>query len=200
MSFAERFQLLELLREGEVETFRALDQTTGRAVEVHLSGSAESLAKLEPVIDHGSYEGKLYVVTSPSGLESAGAWRIQAARKAPPGEFTQMFELLQVPEPVATPSAKAVHAPAAPQPGEFTRAFKRPVTAPLLAPENSLEADAQGEFTRMFQKPVPAASTPASQGTGSETRAPSRVPVGLIVTAIAIISAIAVFVLVRTLY
>ena len=111
-----------------------------------------------------------------------------------------MFELRQAPEPVGAPAARAVETPVASEPGEFTRVFKKPAAAPASAPAGSATPGEQGEFTRMFQQPVPTPPMPASQEIASGTAAPSRVPVGLIVTAILIISAIAVFVLVRTLY
>ena len=207
VSFADRFEMLELLRdEGEVRTFRARERATGGSVEAHFSASPELLARLESrgVIDRGSHEGKLYMVTSSLSLDSVGAWRIQpqaqTQEKAPPGDFTRMFELHQAPEPVAPPLSKVVQAPAASQPGEFTRAFKKPETAPAAAaPVGPATPGEEGEFTRMFQKPVPAPPNPAFQEIAART-APSRVPVGLIVTAILIVSAIAVFVLVRTLY
>jgi hypothetical protein len=199
VSFPERFDRLELLRdEGEVQTFRARERATGRAVEAHFSTSPELLAKLDSpnVMDRGSHDGKLYVVTTSQGLDSVGAWRIKPSietqqkaetePKAPPGDFTRMFELHQAPEPLAAPAARAVESPAVSQPGEFTRAFEKPAAAPVGSP-------------------VPAASIPASPAHASEGLAPviaqkRRVPVGLIVSAILIISAIAVFVLVRTLY
>jgi hypothetical protein len=205
VSFSDRFELLELLRDGEVRTFRARERATGRDVEAHFSASPELLAKLESpgVMDRGSHEGKLYIVTTPQSLDSVGAWRItphtQPQEKAPPGDFTRMFELHQAPEPVAAPAARAQETPAS-QPGEFTRAFKKPAAAPASAePVDPAAPGELGEFTRMFQKPVPAPPVPASQGIAPGT-APSRVRLGLIVTAILIISAIAVFVLVRTLY
>jgi hypothetical protein len=207
VSFSDRFELFELVRDEEVQTFRARERATGRAVEAHLSASPELLAKLESpsVIDRGSHEGKLYIVTTPQGLDSVGAWRIkphvQPQEKAPPGDFTRMFELHQAPEPVAAPAAKIVQAPAASQPGEFTRAFKKPETARASAePVGPAVPGEQGEFTRMFQKPVPTPPMPASQVTASANKPTGRISVGLIVTAILIISAIAVFVLVRTLY
>jgi hypothetical protein len=207
VSFADRFELFELLRdEGEVQTYRARERATGRAVEARFSASSELLAKLESpnVIERGSHEGKLYIVTSPQSLDAVGAWRIKPLvppqEKAPPGDFTRMFELRQAPDPVPAPSARVVQVPAASQPGEFTRAFKKPETAPASAPAASAMPGEQGEFTRMFQKPVPAPPIPASQEIASGKAAPTRVRAGLIVTAILIISAIGVFVLVRTLY
>lgn len=196
MSFADRFELFELLREGEVQTFRARERATGRDVEIHLSASPELLAKLESVIDRGSHDGKVYVVTTAASLDAVGAWRVKPPEKAPPGDFTRMFELRQAPEPVAAPAARAVQTPAASQPGEFTQVFKKPVAGSPAAPSGSSTPGQPGEFTRMFQQPVPAPPVPASQTIASSR----RIPVGWIVIAIVIISAIAVFVLLRTLY
>jgi len=208
VSFPDRFELLELLREGEFQTYRARERATGRAVEAHFSASPQVFAQLESpkVIDRGSHEGKLYIVTTPQSLDSVGAWRIQPQgppqEKAPPGDFTRMFELHQAPEPVAAPAARVVQVPVAPsQPGEFTRAFKKPETASASAePLGAATPGEQGEFTRMFQTPVPVPSIPASQELAPAIGPKGRVPLGLIVTVILIICAIAVFVLMRTLY
>jgi hypothetical protein len=224
VSFAERFELLELLREDgpqgeQVQTFRARERVSGRVMEAHFSEFPEGLAKLESVIDRGSLEGKLYVVTAPQGLDSAGAWRvtpppavpsIQPAPAAPqqpaaePGDFTRMFQLRQAPEPVAAPSAKpqTIVTHASSEPGEFTRAFQRPERTPSAAPTGSSEPGQPGDFTRMFQKPVPAPpAQPAPEAVeGSVSAAPTRIRVAVIVIAILIVAAIGVFVLVRTLY
>jgi hypothetical protein len=206
VSFADRFELLELIRQGEVQTFRARERATGRAVEAHLSASPELLAKLESpsAIDRGSHEGKLYVVTTPLTLDSVGAWRIkphiETPQKALPGDFTRMFELHQAPEPLG-PSPKGVQAPAPSQPGEFTRVFKKPEAAPAAAESVGPAAPGEpGEFTRMFQKHVPAPPMPVSQGIAPASPPNGRVSVGLILTAILIIFAIAVVVWMRTLY
>ncbi|MBZ5633990.1 MAG: hypothetical protein LAO55_12780 [Acidobacteriia bacterium] len=252
MSFPDRFELLELLHEGEVQTFRARERVTGLALEAHLFASPELLAQLdhlsEPqrslVIDRGSHEGKLYAVTMPlpagfrawlaaeplpggqAPLDSAGAWRIRPSGQpapapsepaAAPGDFTRMFQLRQAPEPVAAPALKAAPSPAASfQPGEFTQAFprvfERPAPAPSAAPTSSPAPGQPGEFTRMFQKPAaPPATTPAAtppaaltaetpipETSGSAT--PARRRARFIVIAVVLLSAIAVFVLVRTLY
>jgi len=215
VSFPDRFELLELLREDmlqeeQVQTFRARERATGRAVEAHLSASPELLAKLESlgVIDQGSYEGKFYVVTTPPDLDSAGAWRIKPhikPQEKEPGDFTRMFELRQAPEPVAAHASKPVEPVAAPasDPGQFTRAFQKPA-APLAAPAASPAPGHPGEFTRMFQKPVPPAvppvPEPAAQPTASGSSAQARIPPAVIVIGIVLLSAIAVFVLMRTLY
>ena len=212
MSLSDRFELLEFLRGDEVQTFRAREHASGRAVEAHLSTSPDLLAKLESVstvIDRGSHEGKFYIVTTPLGLDSAGAWRITpSVQPAPvqpapvpdaaPGDFTRMFQLHQAPEPVASPASKIaapVPAPAS-QPGEFTRAFQRPERAPSpVAAADSAAPGQPGEFTRMFQKPAPAVVQDVPKDAPEKS-----VPKAVIVIAIVIFSLIAVFVLVRTLY
>jgi hypothetical protein len=210
VSFSDRFELLDLLRDGEVQTFRARERATGRAYEVHFASSLELLSGADAVVDRGSHEGKLYVVTAEQApLDAAGAWRIKpAAPPAPsapaepaaaPGDFTRMFQLRQAPEPVAAPVLKPAPAPAASQPGEFTRAFQRPIAAPSVAPASAPSPGQPGEFTRMFQQPVPAT---APESSVPEPPAPTSQSKGrrLIVIAIAILSAIAVFILVKRLY
>jgi len=211
VSLPDRFELLEFLRGDGVQTFRARERASGRAVEAHLSMSPDLLARLESVntvIDRGSHEGKLYVVTTPLGLDSAGAWRVTPSpREAPsqpapvpaaaPGDFTRMFQLRQAPEPVASPASKTaapVPAPAS-QPGEFTRAFNRPERPPSVVSADSAAPGQPGEFTRMFQKPAP----PVVQVVPKD--APEKsFPKAVIVIAVVILLSIAVFVFVRTLY
>ena len=47
VSFSDRFDLLDLLRDGDIQTFRARERATGRDVEVHLSASPQLLAAYE---------------------------------------------------------------------------------------------------------------------------------------------------------
>jgi len=203
VSFSDRFELLDLVRDGEVQTFRARERGTGRDVEVHLSASPDLLAKIASVIDRGTHEGRLYAVTTALDLESGGAWRInKPAEKAAPGDFTRMFELRQAPEAIATPAVKAVQTPAAATPaGEFTRVFQKPVSAPVAKPAGSTIPGGQGEFTRMFQQPVPTPPTPASQVLAPTSAPKSPIALGLIiVAAVVVIAAIAVYAFVRRLY
>jgi hypothetical protein len=193
VNFPDRFELLDLLRDGDVQTFRARERATGRTCEAHFATAPELLDGLGGVMDRGSHGGKSYVVTAePIPLDSAGAWRIkpqEAAAQPAPGDFTRMFQLRQAPEPVAVPVSKPAPAPGkTAQPGEFTRAFQRPSAAPA-APTDASGPGQPGEFTRMFRKPVPEAPVAASH---SRSR--------LLVIVIVVLSAMAVFVLVRTLY
>ena len=211
VSFPDRFELLDVIREGEVQTLRARERATGRIVEAHFASSANLLSGMQ-AIDQGSHEGKFYAVTAlaaqPAPLDTAGAWRIKpqdaAAQPVPgselgsalgsePGDFTRMFQLRQAPEPVAAPVSKPVPVgAAASQPGQFTRAFQRPAVAPSAAPVADAVPGQPGEFTRMFQQPaapVPETHVQASQPRGA-----------WLVIAIAVFLAIAVFILMRTLY
>jgi hypothetical protein len=174
VSFLDRFELLDLVREDGVQTFRARERATGRAVEVHFAPFADALSGLDGM-DRGIHDGQHYVVTtSAAPLDSAGAWRIkppeQLAQPAPPaapqpvaepaagpGDFTRMFQLRQAPEPLVEPVAKPVQASQAAQPGEFTRAFQKPVSAVSAASSTASgnpQAGQPGEFTRMFQTPA----------------------------------------------
>ena len=221
VSFPDRFELFELLREGPVQTFRARERSTGRLLEAHFSALPELLADLDSsnAIDRGSHSGKSYVVTaSPAGtapLDSAGAWRLRpSAPPAPqepmaepasgtaPGDFTRMFQLRQAPEPVADAAPKPSPAPVAlSQPGEFTRAFQKPATAPSATAVGSSEPGQPGEFTRMFQQPAAPAVSRIPDNPVPASPAPASQPRGvLIVIAIAVLSAIVVFVLLRRLY
>jgi len=197
VNFPDRFELLDLLRDGDVQTYRACERATGRICEAHFAASPELLDGLRGAMDRGSHEGKFYaVIAEPTALDSAGAWRIkpqEPAGQPAPGDFTRMFQLRQAPEPVAVPVSKPVPAPSASaQPGEFTRAFQRPASAPPV-PTDAPEPGQPGEFTRMFQKPVPEPAAAASQPM-------SRRRVGLTVSAAVVLLAIVVFILVRTLY
>ena len=180
------------------------------------------------VLDRGSHEGKTYVVTTPlaggfmewlhaepQDLASAGAWRIQPTAPtepppasppastpgAVPGDFTRMFQLRQAPEPVAATEPKPEPDLASPsQPGEFTRAFQKPIVAPPEPAAGSALAGQPGEFTRMFQPPVPAPASPASQTGEAESGRRGRISPRYVVIAVALLLAIAVFVAMRTLY
>lgn len=179
----------------------------------------------DDVLEQGDDQGKRDVVPTPvAPLDSAGAWRIKAAPtpvpapqaqptpKSEPGDFTRMFELRQAPEPAPLPPPKPVQAAPASQPGEFTRAFQRPAATPVAAPAAVPAAGKAGDFTRMFQTPAPAAENavpkgvpqpPVAMSHSSEPgiedppAAPARNRKVLLMAAILLLCAVAVFVLVR---
>lgn len=242
VSFADRFELLDPMRDDlshqdQVQTFRARERATGRVLEAHLLVSSPDLleglehlseSQRNSLIDRGSHDGKIYVVTTPlaggfrawltaapASLDSAGAWRIRLASQpeppaspepGSPGDFTRMFQLRQAPEPVSVPVSKPLPAPArASQPGAFTRVFERPAMASSATPTGDSPAGQPGEFTRLFQKPAP--PVPVEQELLAPDRSvpvppvPASQPRGILIAiAIVILFAIAVFVLMRTLY
>jgi hypothetical protein len=204
VSFSDRFELLEPLREDDGQTFRARERATGRIVEVHfIAPESNQPPQQNDVIEQGDHDGKRYVVTVP--LDSAGAWRIKTIPppSQEPGDFTRMFQLRQAPEAVPLAVSKPAAPAQASQPGEFTRAFQRPAAAPLAAPEGISVPGQAGDFTRMFQKPesVPQPPVAGSQSIEPEMEAPPAARVRIynvyVVGAIVLLCAIAVFVLVR---
>lgn len=179
MSFPDRFEILEPLREDDEQTFRARERATGRIVEVRFLSPGLSQPPPGDVIEQGDHNGKPYVVTplaapEAAPLDSAGAWRIRQATTPPasspkpsapstaePGDFTRMFQLRQAPEPAPLPASKPAQPEPAVQPGEFTRAFQRPA-APVAMPEGVSAPGQAGDFTRMFQTPASAPGASAA--------------------------------------
>ena len=88
VSFLDRFEMLDLLRDGEVQSFRVRERATGRDFEAQFASSADLLPTVDTVIDRGSHEGKVYVVASApaqaAALDSAGAWRIKPSAQPAP--------------------------------------------------------------------------------------------------------------------
>lgn len=211
MSLPDRFEILEPLREGDVQAFRARERATGRIVEVHFLPPDQPSARND-VIEQGDHEGKRYVITAQAAsapLDSAGAWRIKTVPaqsftpSQEPGDFTRMFELHQAPELTSLPVSKPVEAAPAStsEPGEFTRAFQRPAPALSGVSHGTSPLGEAGDFTRMFHKPVPQppaiGSHPSEPGIESRPAAPNRFPTVFIVGAVVLLCAIAVLVLVR---
>src|SRR5688572_33451065 len=78
MSFYERFELLDLSRDGSIKTFAARQRATGREVSIHLltggrtvhSGLLEKISRMSEdaradIIEAGEHEGTPYFVTAP---------------------------------------------------------------------------------------------------------------------------------------
>src|SRR5437016_7001058 len=79
VGFYDRFELLELVRDDGVKTFKAREVATGRAVEAHLFVnpyaplSIALLARIDHlpppdsdrILDRGRHEGTPYIVTEP---------------------------------------------------------------------------------------------------------------------------------------
>jgi hypothetical protein len=105
VTFYEQFELLDLLRDDGVKTFRARELATGRFVEVHVFANSQAplsralyskvgkLADLadqgdggqEPtIVTRGDYEGTPYVVTLPlDGFKSLHEWVFAMSHRVP---------------------------------------------------------------------------------------------------------------------
>jgi hypothetical protein len=176
MSFFDKYELVRLLREGEVKTFRALERSTGRQVLFHmLTGETQGrlldrVRRLEgrpQLIEIGEFANAPYVVTEyAEGITSLEEWLEQ---QPPPADIVE-------------PASES--APAAPfqsnlsEPGEFTRLFGsargmegaegKPVEPEPLIRDTK---DEPGEFTRLFLGAEPSPVRPSPPPAPLETPA-----------------------------
>jgi len=129
MSFYDRYELLEQVRDGAVKTFAALQKTTGLSVAVHLfAGGKQAHPQVFEVLDRapdelraeildsGEHEGTPFVVTRPwSKHESFTEWVLSARRESrAPDSFVR-------PGSWRVPTAEFGKKSA---PGEFTKMFQ----------------------------------------------------------------------------
>lgn len=153
----DRFELLELRREGSVQTYHAREVSTARPVQVHLftggsMGESAELLSLIPqlpeserrrVLDRGESQGLPYIVTDRlAGYVDFREWVTANSRPSatpsPAREPTvdeQFFELFDSAPPAF--SSPAVSAAAAPAPA-LTMAAPQPVSRPFVRDEPSL--------------------------------------------------------------
>jgi hypothetical protein len=157
VSFYDRFELLELVRDDGVKTFRARVLATGRAVEAHLFVhphaplSVALLSKLEKldesqvkrIIERGKHEGTPWVVTEP--ITDFGSFREWLSYR--PSDLKPTAP----PPPRPAPPAKAGPPPLPPPP---------PVEASELPPtqvnEPTAEAPSLSKAGAWQVKPVSA--------------------------------------------
>ena len=188
MSFYKRYELRRLLADGEVKTFSAVENETGRNVLLHMFNPpgqgllAEFKTKFlrpdgsasPPAIEIGEFAGSKYAVTeSIDSFQSLRQWLKQQPESLGPAAG---FALDPPPQPrTAPPAPKPL--PAEEPLGEFTSLFgpdpkqAKPKPAPRPAPPLPLVSDDPGDFTRAFgpsgPKPAPArppAAAPADPG------------------------------------
>lgn len=135
----DRFELLELRRDGEIQTYHAREVATARPVQVHLftlGNTAESAALLglighlpeaerRRVIDRGESQGIPYLVTDRlAGYADVREWITRNAAAAPIPQATrpatvdeQFFALFDAPAaraPASPPAAAPAETPCAP--------------------------------------------------------------------------------------
>ena len=172
MGFYQRYELDRLIADGEVRTFRATENATGRLVFLHLFNpegqpllaalkaklARDPLKPVSPLVELGEFAGSPYAVTEPvTPFKSLREWLAQIAEPAPPARP-------QVKPPAGQPNEKSdefarlFEQPAKPDPprgpGAFTKLFEKPSKpAPRAGP---------GEFTRLFARSTPRDKPPAS--------------------------------------
>ncbi len=171
MNIEKQFQVLGLLRDDGIRTFRAKEIASGRDLQVHIFHSdapgnralfeqlrALPLSTRHELLELGFEDKAPYIVTDPLPRETdARAWFGRLLRPVETAaddasKFTKVGVWktgveLRRPEPSG----------AGPEPGEFTRMFQgTPHAQPDPAPAEP------GEFTRMFQPPAASAHSTAA--------------------------------------
>src|SRR6185437_4177745 len=161
MSFYKRYELRRLVADGEVKTFTAVENETGRDVLLHmfnppglpLLGEFKRRFLLAdgrsvpPAIEVGEFAGSQYAVTATiDSFQSLRQWMQQQGE--PLGSAAAA--------PVAPTAPPASDPLPAGDPGDFTRAFGSapPKAVPAPKPAPHLDED-PGDFTRAFGPSAP---------------------------------------------
>ena len=181
MSFYKKYELQRLIADGEAKTFRAIENSTGRLVYLHLFNPAGQrlLAILKsklgsvpgkpvaPLLEIGEFAGSTYAVTLPvepfSGLREWVALNLDTSDP----KMAETSPLLMSPPE----AARAETIPAPPLVSETpVSPPPSPVpSAPPAAAAPGLLADQAGDFSRRFvamppvkEKPMPPPAPPPS--------------------------------------
>jgi hypothetical protein len=183
VSFYSKYQLERLLSDGPAKTFKAVENSSGRAVFLHVFNSGGRLlfdtiaARFRdsagrprpPLIETGESEGSLFAVTEviePFTNLSAWAESIGAGLMA---------------APAAQPESRPVAGSATKEPGEFTRMFAAqlgavPNAAQPVPTEAASEKKEPGAFTREFMVQAPAAPKAVQPPASSQPAWPPEPP------------------------
>src|ERR1035438_9345577 len=172
MSFYKKYELQRLIADGEAKTFRAIENSTGRLVYLHLFNPTGQrlLAILRsklgsvpgktvaPLLEIGEFAGSTYAVTLPiepfSGLREWVALNLDTSDP----KMAETSPLLTLP-PEAVPAETTPvpplvsETPVSPPPSPI------PSSPPAAMPPGLL-ADQAGDFTRMFDSGLPAQERP----------------------------------------
>jgi hypothetical protein len=147
MKFSEKFELLESLTTGAIETFAANDKVRGERVLVHIVECTaqkpeqsmtewvlESFRRLAPepagpVLETGRYSGAqyAYLVTKPADEAAVKSWVRRYELQSQETKETSIHQLKQqISGPPPTPSVPPMVAPREPQPapGQMTQLFQ----------------------------------------------------------------------------
>src|ERR1017187_4899712 len=181
MSFYKKYELQRLIADGEAKTFRAIENSTGRLVYLHLfNPSGQRLLAIlksklgsvpgKPVarlLEIGEFPGSTYAVTLPiepfSGLREWVALNLDTSDPKMAETSPLLLSPSQATPVETTPVPPLVsETPAPPPPSPIS-------SPPPVAAPPGLLADQAGDFTRMFdsgppekQKPLPPRATTAA--------------------------------------
>src|ERR1039458_1244430 len=181
MSFYKKYELQRLIADGEAKTFRAVENSTGRSVYLHLfNPSGQRLLAIlksklgsvpgkpvAPLLEIGEFAGSTYAVTLPiepfSGLREWVALNLDTSDPKMAETSPLLLSPSQATPVETTPVPPLVsETPAPPPPSPIS-------SPPPVAAPPGLLADQAGDFTRMFdsvppekQKPLPPAAPPPS--------------------------------------
>ena len=156
MGFYQKYELDRLIADGEVRSFRATENATGRLVFLHLFNpegqplvaalkaklAKDPLRPTAPLVELGEFAGSPYAVTEPvTPFTSFREWLAQIP-EPPSGPHRRTKFLRRVPRP--KPPASAPHE----KTDEFARLFEKPAKPdpPRSGP---------GEFTKLFARSTP---------------------------------------------
>lgn len=188
MSFYDRFELLDPVRDDGIKTFQARETETGRMLEAHLfvrpraPESVALLAKIDrlpdseqtKIIDRGDHDGIPYLVTEPleesvrEWLVAKTAHPVPAAAPEKPLDAAGAWKIVPPPPPPAPESTSDGQS----LDQQFNNLFetgerplkKQTIDQTLKLPTQETPAHSEpGEFTRMFQAPVPPKSGDTKQ-------------------------------------
>src|ERR1039458_709666 len=166
MSFYKKYELERLIADGEAKTFRAIENSTGRLVYLHLfNPSGQRLLAIvksklgsvpgkpvAPLLEIGEFAGSTYAVTLL--IESFSGLREGVALNLDPSEpkMAETSLLLDLPPQAGSSEAAPVETPPVPPLVSETRVppAPSPIPSPPVAAPPTLLADQAGDFTRMF--------------------------------------------------
>jgi hypothetical protein len=180
MFFFDKLQLLELLRQDDVKTYRAADKATGQDYLLHwlppdnspqlarvmslLDGLDEDARRL--IIEVGRRYGRAYLITqNPPTFIGLEPW-LHAVKDFLGTTSLEKKGTWKIPAEFIDPKSSAADGPAVGEPGEFTRLMQAAPAAepvqqePVIAPANPPQA---GDFTLLMRQASPV-SPPSMPG------------------------------------
>lgn len=194
MYFFDKLQLLELLRQDDVTTYRAADKTTGQDYLFHwlppdnnpqlahimnlLNGLDEESRKL--IIEVGRRYNRPYLITqNPPTFSGLEPW-LSTVKNLMGASSLEKKGAWKIPNEFIDPKAPSPVSSSPSEPGEFTRLMQK-LPAPVSAPPTPAPAafvspqtlpqpapPPPGEFTLLMRQSEPPAPPPKADAPGGE--------------------------------